>query len=366
LATRQSIPVFNKPVPNLLRFAIRSPLLHAALLLNFSALFCALLVRHRPRAAGANPRYTFTFRNTQPVSTYMTPAQNFSPLAFGALLAGGIAIGFAGIFMRLSDVNPLASAFWRMALATPLLWAWAFAVSKQDEAAGKRTDFTMVLAMAGIYFAGDMALWHLSLHFTTVANATLLSNFAPIFIALWMWIAHRMRFKRIFIIGMAFALIGAVMLVGPNASGGEQTGGGKLLGDALGLASAVFYAAYQLVIKDGRSQYSTARLMAWSTTVTGLALLPFALLSPGNFLPVHAAGWLPLLALALIAQIGGQTVIAYAFAHLPASLSSVSLLIQPLTAAIAAWIIFGEAIGPIQMAGGALLLWGIYLSKRGS
>lgn len=295
----------------------------------------------------------------------MSSDKNFPVLAFAALLVGGMAIAFAGIFMRLSDVNPLASAFWRMALATPFLWAWAFAVRRQDEAAGRRTDFTMVLVLAGIYFAGDMGIWHLSLHYTTVANATLLSNFAPIFIALWMWIVYRARFARIFIVGMAVALIGAVMLVGPNAAGGES-GGNKLLGDALGLGSAVFYAAYQLVIKGARSAYSTARLMAWSTTVTGLALLPFALAAPGAFWPAEATGWLPLLALALVAQIGGQTVIAYAAAHLPASLTSVSLLIQPLTAAVAAWLIFQEAIGPIQMAGGALLLWGIYLSKRGS
>ncbi|HYD94585.1 MAG TPA: DMT family transporter [Noviherbaspirillum sp.] len=290
--------------------------------------------------------------------------KEFPALAFAALLVGGMAIGFAGIFMRLSDVNPLASAFWRMALAAPFLWAWAFSVRGQDEAAGKRTDFTRALILAGIYFAGDMGIWHLSLHYTTVANATLLSNFAPIFIALWMWFAFRVRFARVFIVGMLIALTGAVMLVGPNAAGAE--GGNKLLGDALGLGSAVFYAAYQLVIKDARSQYSTARLMAWSTTVTGLALLPFALTAPGAFWPAQAAGWLPLLALALVAQIGGQTVIAYASAHLPASLSSVSLLIQPLTAAVAAWLIFQEAIGPVQMAGGALLLWGIYLSKRGS
>jgi drug/metabolite transporter (DMT)-like permease len=294
----------------------------------------------------------------------MNSNKHFPALAFAALLAGGISIGFAGIFMRLSDVNPLASAFWRMALAAPVLWAWAVAVRAQDEAAHKRTDFTKALVLAGVYFAGDMGVWHLSLHYTTVANATLLSNFAPIFIALWMWIAHRVRFARIFIVGMAVALIGAVMLVGPNASGAEHSN--KLLGDGLGLASAVFYAAYQLVVKDARNQYSTARLMAWSTTITGLALLPFALTSPGAFWPAQAAGWLPLLALALVAQIGGQTVIAYASAHLPASLSSVSLLIQPLTAAIAAWLIFQEAIGPLQMAGGALLLWGIYLSKRGS
>jgi drug/metabolite transporter (DMT)-like permease len=292
--------------------------------------------------------------------------KHFPAFAFFALLLGGTAIGFAGIFMRLSDVNPLASAFWRMALAAPFLWAWAFAVRKQDEASGKRTDFTRALALAGIYFAADMGIWHLSLHYTTVSNATLLSNFAPIFIALWLWVAYRMRFARIFIVGLAIALAGAVMLVGPNAAGNAGSGDTKLMGDALGLASAVFYAAYQLVIKDARSQYSTARLMAWSTTVTAIALLPFALTAPGAFLPLHAAGWLPLLALALLAQIGGQTVIAYASAHLPASLSSVSLLIQPLTATIAAWIIFNEVISPLQMAGGALLLWGIYLSKRGS
>lgn len=295
----------------------------------------------------------------------MTTTKSFPVFAFIALLSGGIAIGFAGILMRLSDVSPLASAFWRMALAAPVLWGWAWAVRRQDLAAGLRTDFTRALALAGVYFAGDMGIWHLSLHYTTVANATLLSNFAPIFIALWMWIVHRTRFARVFIVGMAFALVGAVMLVGPNASGGH-TSGNKLLGDALGLSSAVFYAAYQLVVKDARSQYSTARLMAWSTTVTGLVLLPFALTAPGAFWPANIAGWLTLLALALVAQIGGQTVIAYALAHLPASLSSVSLLIQPLTAAIAAWLLFQEAIGPIQMAGAALLLLGIYLSKRGS
>jgi drug/metabolite transporter (DMT)-like permease len=292
--------------------------------------------------------------------------QPFPVFAFAALLAGGMAIGFAGILMRLSDVNPLASAFWRMALAAPVLWIWALQVGGQDRAAGRRTGFAPALALAGAYFAGDMALWHSSLHFTTVSNATLLSNFAPVFIALWMWFAWRTRFSRTFVIGMLIALAGAVLLVAPNAATTDGAGGRKLAGDALGLASAVFYAGYQLVIKDARDHYSTARLMAWSTTVTGLALLPFAVAAPGAFLPAHAAGWLPLLGLALLAQIGGQTVIAWASAHLAASLSSVSLLIQPLTATIAAWLIFGEAIGLMQCVGGGLLLWGIYLSKRGS
>lgn len=289
-------------------------------------------------------------------------AKPFPVLAFATLLCGGMAIGFAGIFMRLSDVNPVASAFWRLALAAPLLWLWAWRSRAADGAAGKRTDFSRPLLLSGLFFAGDLGLWHLSLHTTTVANATLLSNFAPVFIALWLWLAWRVRFSRLFLAGMALALIGAALLIGPNAAGGER----RLAGDALGLASGVFYAAYQLAIKGARDHYSTARLMAWSTTVSALALLPLALLSPGPFMPAASAGWLPLLALALLAQIGGQTVIAYAFAHLPASLSSVSLLIQPLTAAVAAWLLFQEALAPLQILGAALLLWGIALSKKGS
>ena len=291
----------------------------------------------------------------------MTP-RPFPLVAFFSLLLGGVAIGFAGILMRLSDVNPLASAFWRMALAVPILWVWAFIVQAQDRSSGKRIGISKVLLFAGICFASDLGIWHLSLYFTTIANATLLSNFAPVFIALWMWGVYHTRFERIFIIGMVIALVGATMLVGPNAA----IGGDKPLGDGLGLSTAVFYAAYQLAVKDARRQYSTARLMAWSTTITAFALLPFALIMHGAFWPNTITGWLPLLGLAVIAQIGGQTVIAYALAHLPASLSSISLLIQPLTATIAAWIIFHEVISPIQMLGGLLIISGIYLSKRGS
>lgn len=291
--------------------------------------------------------------------------KTFPFLAFIALLTGGVAIGFAGIFMRLSDVNPLASAFWRMALAAPVLWAWALTTQQHDVDGDKAIAFSPALIWCGFFFAGDMAIWHLSLHFTTVSNATLLSNFAPIFIALWLWIAYRMRFQRMFLIGMIIALVGAILLVGTGRAD-TSPDGNKLLGDGLGLFSAVFYGAYQLIIKDARERYSTARLMAWSTTITGLFLLPLAIASPGAFWPSGVLAWWPLLALALVAQIGGQTVIAYASAHLSASLSSVSLLIQPLTATIAAWILFHETVGPLQLGGGVLLLWGIYLAKKGS
>jgi drug/metabolite transporter (DMT)-like permease len=168
---------------------------------------------------------------------------------------------------------------------------------------------------------------------------------------------------RVFLVGMFVAIGGMFVLVGPNFA----VGGRPLAGDALGALTAVFYAGYFLAIKVARDAgASTARLMAWSTTITAVILLPIALSMPQPFWPSSSAGWLVLFALAMVSQIMGQGLIAYAFAHLPASLSSVSLLIQPVMAALFAWFLFGEAIGPVQFTGAALVLAGIYLSRRGS
>jgi drug/metabolite transporter (DMT)-like permease len=106
--------------------------------------------------------------------------------------------------------------------------------------------------------------------------------------------------------------------------------------------------------------------MAWSTTITAVALLPVAYFSPQPMLPHVVQNWWVLVALAVVSQITGQGLIAYAFAHLPASLSSVSLLIQPVMATLFAWFLFHEPVGPQQFIGGAVVLAGIWLARRGS
>jgi len=279
-------------------------------------------------------------------------------LAFMGLLAGGCAIAFAPILVRLSDTGPVASAFWRTALAAPLLWVWALRADPRPVAISVGP-----LAGAGLFFACDLGVWHWSITYTSVANSTLLANLAPIFVTLAGWVLYRQSVTRTFLVGMVAAIAGMFILVGPNFA----IGGTRLVGDALGALTAVFYAGYMLSIKSARDAgASTARLMAWSTTITALALLPVALLSPQPMLPQAAQGWVVLAGLALVTQILGQGLIAYAFAHLPAALSSVSLLIQPVMAALFAWALFGEAIGAAQFVGGSIVLAGIWLAKRGS
>jgi drug/metabolite transporter (DMT)-like permease len=281
--------------------------------------------------------------------------------AFLCLLAGGCCIAFAPILVRLSDTGPVASAFWRTAIAAPLLWLFAFRAGPRDRAVEKAHRLSLVAA--GLFFAGDLGVWHWSIVWTSVANSTLLANLAPIFVTLAGWLLWRQAVTRVFLVGMIVAIAGMFVLVGPNFG----IGGTRLLGDALGALTGAFYAGYMLAIKFARDAgASTPRLMAWSTTITAVVLLPVAYLSPQPMLPAAMAGWWVLIGLAIVSQILGQGLIAYAFAHLPASLSSVSLLIQPVMAAIFAWIIFGEAIGPVQFVGGAVVLAGIWLARRGS
>jgi len=287
-------------------------------------------------------------------------------VAFLCLLAGGCAIAFAPILVRLADTGPVASAFWRTALAAPLLWAWLAAAPARGAPAGAAPAGAISrgpLAAAGLFFAADLGVWHWSIVYTSVANSTLLANLAPIFVTLAGWLFWNRSVTRVFLAGMVLAIGGMFILVGPNFA----AGGTRLLGDALGALTGVFYAGYMLAIKSARdARASTARLMAWSTTITALALLPVAYLSPQPMWPASAGGWWVLAGLAVVSQILGQGLIAYAFAHLPASLSSVSLLIQPVMATLFAWALFGERVGAAQLLGGGVVLAGIWLARRGS
>jgi drug/metabolite transporter (DMT)-like permease len=220
-----------------------------------------------------------------------------------------------------------------------------------------------MLVAAGFAFAGDLGFWHWSIQFTSVANSTLLANLASLFVTLAAWIFWRQRPSALFAAGLAAALAGVGLLVHTSL----QFSASALLGDALGVVTAVFYAGYILAVKDLRDRGAgTLYVMAVTTTLTALFLLPVALASGETLLPQSAAGWLKLAGLAWISHCAGQGLIAYSLAHLPAAFSSVSLLFQPVMAALFAWILLAEPLVPLQIAGGAVVLVGIYLARRGS
>ena len=279
--------------------------------------------------------------------------------ALPALFVGAIFIALSPIFVRLSDVGPTASAFWRVALAAPVLWPLLLLSRRGAPAA---VSWKLLLA-AGFAFAGDLIFWHWSIRFTSVANSTLLANLSAPFVTLAVWIFWRERPSGIFGLGLGLALAGVVMLVYTSLAFSPTA----LLGDAFGVVTALFYAAYILAVKGLRDRgAATLYVMAVATTLTAMILLPVALASGEPMLPSRASGWLVLVGLAWISHCAGQGLIAYSLAHLPAAFSSVGLLLQPVMAAIFAWLVLTEPLVPLQVAGGAVVLAGIYLARRGS
>lgn len=280
-------------------------------------------------------------------------------LALLALFAGAAAIATAPLFVKVSETGPVATAFWRVALALPFLWTWSLAVERRQHFTSFAQERGLIIA-AGLFFAGDLAVWHWSIVLTSVANATLLANLAPIFVTLAVWVLLRRRPAAAFLAGLATALTGVALLIGADF----RLGARELAGDGFGVITAMFYAAYQLTVTRLRASVATSTLMAWSVLFMAAPLLPLALATGEQILPATASGWLLLAGLAVIPQVAGQSLIAYAMAHLPATVSSVGLLAQPVLAALFAWALLGEALGWLQFAGGVAVLAGIRIAQR--
>jgi drug/metabolite transporter (DMT)-like permease len=279
-----------------------------------------------------------------------------------ALLVGGVAIAGSPIFVRLSEVGPMATAFWRVALALiPLVtWSWLGKDTGADRRPERLSDYAL-LVLPGVFLAIDLGAWHLSLTMTSVANATLLANLAPVFVTLASWALFRSPVSRIFLAGLVTAVAGVVVLKG----GPGALGGGDLLGDGIAIVAAMFYAGYILAIGQLRSRFGTNRIMIWSTASAAVCTLPMAVLTEPALLPPTGFGWAILFGLAFVSHAGGQVAITYALAYLPPAFSSLTLLVQPVVAAVLAWVLLSEPVGVMQATGGAIVLIGILIARRG-
>ncbi|MBA9031296.1 DMT family transporter [Rhizobium leguminosarum] len=296
---------------------------------------------------------------SQAAST-LSEASPSNRFALAALLLGGAAIGGSPIFVRLSEVGPMATAFWRVALA--LIPIVVVSLLKKD--AGPKpqslSDYGMLI-LPGVMLALDLGAWHFSLTMTSVANATLLANLAPVFVTLIAFLFFSARISRIFMLGLAVALSGLVILKGGPAA----IGNGDFSGDGIAMIAAFFYACYILAIGRLRSRFDTIRIMLWSTACAAVCIFPVGLICEGHMLPATVYGWSIVFGLAFISHAGGQVAITYALAYLPAAFSSLTLLLQPVVAAILAWALLNEAIGTMQALGGAVVLAGIMVARRG-
>lgn len=269
---------------------------------------------------------------------------------FLLLAAGAVAIGFAPIFVRLASTGPIATAFWRMALAVPILWMF---VRRQNAGSSALLHFRSPLVwLAGFVFALDLATWHISIRLTSVTNATLLANCAVLLVPIFSWFFLR-RPVRSSTIGCGLvAFFGMILL----CSSSFHTGSQRLMGDALAVLTAGFYAAYLIVMAAARERAAASSLAFASSLLCSVTLLPIVFLAGEEMLPTAVVDWVWLIGLAVISQVLGQTAIAHALGRIPPAQAAVGLLIQPVSAAVFAWVLFGESMSGLQLLGGAVVL----------
>jgi drug/metabolite transporter (DMT)-like permease len=213
-------------------------------------------------------------------------------------------MGVSPIFVRLADVGPFASAFWRVALALPVLYAWM----KLGEGAGApaAAPFGRSTILAGLAFAGDLFFWHLSIVTTSVANATLFATTAPIWVVLFGWLLLRQRASPAVLVGLGLCIAGGGALLARSF----QLRPGGAVGDLYGLVTGIFFGLYFLAVRAARAANSAAQVLFESTAI-----------------------------------------------------ASRNITSDENAAACFAWLILGEPVTIVQAAGGLAILLGIWVAR---
>jgi drug/metabolite transporter (DMT)-like permease len=281
-------------------------------------------------------------------------------LAMSALVLGAIAMGASVLFVRWADVGPYASAFWRVFLALPFLWAWMRLEKRSAGFGSLFLDPTVLLA--GLFFTGDLFFWHLAILGTTVANATFLATTAPIWVALGAWLVLSETVGGRLLVGLALCMLGGLALVGESYGLQPQ----RLMGDLYGVATALFFGCYVLAVRAARARHGAAALMFASTAITSVCLLVIAIAFEPRVLPQSVGGATALLALALVSQVGGQGLVAVALGTLPATFSSLVIFLEAIAAATFGWLLLNEPLGSVQALGGLMILFGIFVARPGA
>ena len=275
-------------------------------------------------------------------------------LAFGVLLVSACVLGLAPILVRLTETGPVAAGFWRVLFAMPLLLV--ITSIQKGEGVGRPSKW---MVLAGLFFALDLSFWHYGIVMTSVANATVLCNLTPVVVTLFGWLVFKQRPARLFILALGLAMGGAfAMAAGAN---GHQ-GSNPPLGDILSLTVSLWYAGYFLTVQQARRTSGAMRVTLWATAVGVVPLVLVALMFGEDMVPATLAGWAACVGMGVM-HVAGQGGVAWSLGKLPAAVTAVIILIQPIVASLLSWWIFGETLTPIQAMGGSLVLAAILLAQ---
>lgn len=294
-------------------------------------------------------------------------APDLLPVALGAL--GASAIAFSPVFVRLADVSPATAAVFRCVYALPVL---ALLASREGRRAGRR-DWAQrrVAFAAGVAFAADLVAFHVAIAAIGAGMATVLDNLQVVVVGLVAWVVLGERPARSTVLAVPLVLVGAILIAG--VVGEDAYGNDPATGAVAGLLAGVAYAGYILLLRAGNvgRRHRAATLLdvtvaaALASAVAGVLGGVLDLGVGGLDLvpswPAH--GWL--LALALNSQVVAWLLISYALPRLPALVTSVVLLLQPVGAVALGMLLLDETPSTPQLVGVVSVLAGVLAATVG-
>ena len=279
-------------------------------------------------------------------------------LPYAALLIGITSLSFSAMFVRWADAPGTITGFYRLLISTTLLTPFFIQQQTKSEAIEKK--YLVFPVLGGLFTAFDLTFWNSSVKFTTAANATLLGNTAPLWVALFAYFFLREKLQRAFWFGLLLALTGAALVMGMDFLYHPTLG----IGDLMASAAAIFYASYQLISQHGRKHIDPFRY-TWLVGVSAsVFIFMINLILQNSFTGYSTQTWLIFFATAIVSQMIGYLAVTYALGYLPASIVAPTLIGQPILTAILAIPLLGEIPAPIQWLGGGIALTGIYILNQ--
>lgn len=274
--------------------------------------------------------------------------------AFAALVGGNLALSLTALVVRFADdVGPMAVGVWRLTLALPVL---LFLMRRETGGHLPSARALWIATGAGVFFGLDLAAWHLGILQTKVANATLFGNCASLLLVIWGIMLSRALPRGWQALAILLAFVGSALLMGQS----YEASSAYLAGDLLSLLAGALYTGYVLMMQRVRGEIGPWSALAIASAAGIPILLAAAVALGETIVPGH---WTPLITLALMSQIVGQGLLIWALPRFSPLIVGLTLLVQPVVAAVAGWLIFGELLSAIEIFGGAMVAASLVLIR---
>jgi drug/metabolite transporter (DMT)-like permease len=276
------------------------------------------------------------------------------PVLAGVL--GALVIAFSAILVRLAEVSPSTAAFFRCAYALPLLALLAWL---EDRRYGRRSLSERVpLWVAGVMFAADLTFWHHSIEAVGAGLATVLGNVQVVLVGVLAWAALGERPENRSLAAIPVVFGGVILISGVVGSGAY--GDDPLLGVVFGVLTAITYALFILILRQGNTDDRRPAGPLFDATLSGAVFSALGGIAVGDidWVPgLESQAWLVLLALS--SQVLGWLLISVSLPRLPALLTSIVLMLQPVSTVFLGALILSEAPSAIQLLGVAIVIAGV-------